>query len=126
MYYGLLTPRFSISLPVLAFPGWSSHSEVVERAVVLAPVGLHADVQVEEDMGREEPLQLLARGGTDLLDHVAVASDHDRLLRFPLDDDAAVQAQDPLVAFRFLEPLHDDGARKRKLRVRELQHLLAD
>ena len=28
--------------------------------VVLAPVGLHADVQVEEDFGREEPLQFLA------------------------------------------------------------------
>ena len=95
--------------------------------LVLAPLGLHADVEIEKHLVVEEPLELLARGRADPLDHVAALADHDRLLRLAVDHDRAVQPQDAGSApLRLLEPVDDDGARERNLGVRELQQLFAD
>src|ERR1039458_474153 len=50
--------------------------EGVDKAAVLAPVGLHANVQVQIDLQAEEALHLLARLGADLLQHGAAGADH--------------------------------------------------
>ena len=53
-------------------------------------------------------------------------ADDDRLLRLAVDDDRAVQPQQPARRSRLLEPVDDHRARERDLGVRELQQLLAD
>ena len=80
--------------------------------------------QIEKHARVEEALELVARRGADRLDHRAALPDDDRLLRFALDEDGAVQAQQALLV-GLLEAVDDDRRRKRQLRVRVLQHLLA-
>lgn len=55
-------------------------TQLVEEALVVAPLGLHLHVQIEIDAAAEEPLQLRPRGGADLLDHRPAPADDDRLL----------------------------------------------
>src|SRR2546428_9608032 len=105
----------------------STDANLAEQVVILAPFGAHAHVQIQKHLRAEEALQLFARGGPDLFDHLAGPSDHDRLLRLAINDDRAVEAQDSLAALhRLLEAIDDHGARERNLSVRELQQLLAD
>src|SRR6187401_498332 len=90
-----------IDLPVLDL-------DVVEQALVVAPLRLHLDVQVEIDPALEFALHLGAGGGADGLDHRAAAADDDRLLRLPIDQDRAEDLRDStLVAL--VELVHHDG-----------------
>ena len=68
----------------------------------------------------EEPLELLARGRADPLDHLAGAPDDDRLLRLALDEDRAVEPHDPLLV-RLLELVDHHRGRERQLGVGELR-----
>src|SRR5580693_1071791 len=95
--------------------------------LVFTPFRLHADMEVQEHAGAEEALEILSGRGPDALDHLSPAPDHDRLLRLPVHDDGAVQLEKAFFACRgVLEAVDDDGARKRDLRMRELQEFLAD
>src|SRR5688572_7138553 len=76
-------------------PGRSRDADVVQGAVVIAPVRVDLDPKVEEDPGREELLEVEPCLGPDPLDHLPAAADDDRLLRFGFDVDGAVQPQDP-------------------------------
>jgi hypothetical protein len=98
--------------------------DLVQRAFVVAPLGLHLHAQVEEDALLQVALQLDARACADPLDHGAAFPNHDRLLRFTVDQDCAVEFH-TIAAGRFLEPVDDDGRREWQLVVRQLQHLLA-
>src|ERR1700730_13742998 len=69
----------------------SVHADLAQDPLVLAPEGFHAHMQVEKDAGPEESLELLAGRSADPLDHVAAPADHNRLLRFAVDDNRAVQ-----------------------------------
>src|ERR1039457_2783065 len=51
----------------IIFSGHCTPVEGVQKATVLAPVGLHANVQVQIDLQAEEALHLLAGLGADLL-----------------------------------------------------------
>ena len=61
-------------------------------------------MQIEEHLGLEEPLELLAGRGADRLDRRAALADQDRLLGLPFDQDRAVQPQQPLRALGLLDP----------------------
>ena len=99
--------------------------QLVERALVFAPVGADLDAQIEEHPRVEEAFELDSGApDADGLDHRAAPADDDRLLRFALDQDGAVQAEQPL-RVRLFEPIDDDRGRERQLRVRVPQHLLA-
>src|SRR6185295_14140260 len=56
-------------------------ADVAQDRIVLPPLRLDPDVQIEEDARVEELLEVLAGGDADPLDHVAAAADDDRLLR---------------------------------------------
>src|SRR6185436_4303145 len=100
-------------------------ANLLQDVVVLAPLGLHADVKVEEDAGAEEPFEVLSSGGADPLDHLAATAQHDGLLRLTIDHDRAIELEEAPRALRLLEAIHHHCARKRDLRMRELQQLLA-
>src|SRR6267154_3757253 len=102
-----------------------TQTNIRQNGFVFAPLGLHADVQIQKYLQIEEALQLLPRGRADLLDHVPALPDDDRLLRLALDDNRAVEAQEAAWRFRFLEPVDDNRARKWNLGVREAEDLLA-
>src|SRR5262249_57955256 len=89
------------------------------------PLAPDLHTEVEKHPRVEEPLELLAGGSPDAFDHLAAAADDDRLLRLALDDDGAVQLENSLRAVRLLEPIDQDGARKRYFLARQLQQLLA-
>src|SRR4051812_1921300 len=106
------------------------HAQVAQQRIVFAPVALDAHVKVEEDARSKELLEIDACGTANTLDHLAAAADDDPLLRVALDDDAAIELENPglrpCFAGRLLETVHHHGARERDLRARELQQLLAD
>src|SRR5262245_20769167 len=88
-------------------------------------------MKIEKDADPEEPLKFLTGSRTDPLDHLPAFAEDDRLLRFTIDDDGAIQPQNwwrrGCGAFdRLLEPIDDDGAGERDLGMRELQQLFAD
>src|SRR5665811_1075719 len=58
--------------------------EPVEQALIPAPVAPDAHGQVQMDMAVELPLDLLARGRADRLDHAPAGADHDPLLGLAL------------------------------------------
>src|SRR5207302_10651079 len=72
------------------------------------PVLLHANVQLEEYLAAEQPLDLLPRLRPDLLEPRPTLSDHDRLLAVALDDDGGGDADANAragLALRFVELL---------------------
>ena len=81
--------------PALSFRlrGPFRHAELVERPLVVPPVGIHLDAEIEEYLRLEEPFEILPRLGADALDHLAATADDDRLLGLLLDPDRAVDAQ---------------------------------
>src|SRR6185436_16779475 len=54
---------------------------------ILPPVGLDADVELEEELAAEVLLQVEAGGGADRLHHLALVADDDLLLAGTLDQD---------------------------------------
>src|SRR5688572_23685809 len=89
-----------------------THAELIQKPVIVAPLRFELDPEVQEDLGVEEPFELFACGGADALDEVAAAANDDRLLRFPLHQDGAVQPQEPAVA-DLLEAIDQNSRRKR-------------
>src|ERR1700693_5856903 len=75
-----------------------AQTDVVQHAIVLAPVRLYAHLQIEIDPGSEKAFQILPRRRPDALDHVAAAAHDDRLLRLPVDHERAVEAENRLLA----------------------------
>src|SRR3954463_15682697 len=107
-------------------PAWSFEADVVQHAFVLAPFGLDAHMEVEEHPGVEKLFQVFAGGDANPLDHLSAPADDNRLLRLALDDDGAIQLEDPAPAFRLLESIDHHRARKGNFGVGQLQQLLAD
>src|SRR5207245_1716041 len=64
--------------------------QLAEEAFVFAPSFMNCDMKVEKDSCPQDRLELHARLGADALDHLGVLPDHDRLLRFSLDEDRRV------------------------------------
>src|ERR1051326_7209269 len=54
----------------------------IKRLLVVAPIRLDLDAQVEKDLALEEAFDVFARLGADPLDHRPPAADDDGLLRF--------------------------------------------
>ena len=67
--------------------------DVVQQALVVAPFGLHLHVKLQIHARVEEPLKVHSRGGADALDHLAAPADDDGLLRLPINQDGAVNAE---------------------------------
>ena len=96
----------------------------MEHAFAVAPVLLDLDPEVEEDARAEQRLDVLARQSADLLEHCALGTDDDALLRVALDVDRRADVDITIRPRRHLIRL--DGHRMRHLVARELQDLLAD
>src|SRR5689334_8515442 len=110
-------------------PSGRAQSDLAQDPLVLTPLGSDANVQIQIDVRTEEPFQFFPRRDADLLDHGAASPDDDRLLRFAIHDDGAIQPQQPfpaapalphigallvpsaLLARVLVEPIDDDGAR---------------
>src|SRR3989442_13696320 len=91
-------------------------TDVVQHPFIFAPFRLDPHVETEIHASPEELLELLARRRADAFDHVTALADHDRLVRFAIDHDRAIQPQKPFPALRSLrlfEALHNHGARER-------------
>src|ERR1035438_9558041 len=58
----------------IVFSGHCTPVEGIEKAAVLPPVGLHANVQVQIDLEPEQALHFLAGQGADLLQHGAAGA----------------------------------------------------
>src|SRR6476646_7087766 len=86
--------------------GRPRHSDVVEDAIVVAPRRVDLDAKVEKHRRPEELLEIDSRFGSDPLDHLAGAPDHNRLLRFRLHEGRAVKPEDAL-ALLFVEFIDD-------------------
>ena len=82
-------------------------------------------MQVEEHARVEEPFELLARGGADLLDARPGAADQDRFLALAIDQDGAEESHQAL-GVGFLELVDDHRGGERQLVACLLQYLLAD
>src|SRR5258706_8158927 len=76
-----------------------------QRVRVLGPARVHADEKLEENLAAEQPLELLPRLGTDLLQHRPFFPDEDRLVRRALDVDGRLD--DDEIFFLFLGELVD-------------------
>src|SRR5664279_4123737 len=74
----------------IVFSGHCTPVERIEKAAVLAPVGLHANVQIEVNLQAEQVLHFVAGLGADLLKHCPPGADHDRLLSVALQVDGGV------------------------------------
>ena len=62
---------------------------------MVPPLGLHFHVEIEEHLLLEVLLEPETRRGPDVLDHRTRLTDDDRLLRFALDEDRAIELQQP-------------------------------
>ena len=96
----------------------------MEHAFTVAPILLDLDPEIEEDARAEQRFDVLAREGADFLEHRALGTDDDALLRVALDVDGRADVDIAVRARRHLIRL--DGHRMRHLVARELQDLLAD
>ena len=63
--------------------------DLVERSLVVAPLGSDLHVQIEEDTLREMGFELRTCRTADPLDHFTALADDDRFLRLSLDEDCA-------------------------------------
>src|SRR3990167_10356170 len=86
--------------------GGQQESELAERPFVTPPVSPHLDLELEEHLDPEEPLQVPSRRRADPLEHRTAPTDHDSLLRVLLDEDprADVEAFRPLAPRQLLPP----------------------
>src|SRR4051812_38362362 len=118
-------------MALLATARWQA--ERVKHAFVFSPVLSNLHVEIEEYARVEKGLELLARRRPDGLDHRAALADEDRLLRFALDQDRAIQAHQPLATgfersrrTRLFELVDDNGRGEREFVVGLLEDLLAN
>src|SRR5450759_1308756 len=74
----------------IVFSGHCTPVEGIEKAAVLAPVGLHANVQVQIDLQAEQALHFLACLRADLLQHGTAGADDNRLLPIALQVNGGV------------------------------------
>src|SRR5262249_49974022 len=74
--------RKAANILCIIFSGHCTPVESIEKGAVLAPVRLHANMQVQIDLQTEEALHLLTRQRADLLQHCPAGADHDGLLPF--------------------------------------------
>src|SRR5689334_8584969 len=88
--------------------------QLAEKARVVAPVLMDADVEVEMDFRPEDRLQLLPRLGADAFDHHALLPEDDPLLRIALDEDRGPDA-DEVRLLVLLEAIHVHGRGIRQL-----------
>src|SRR5947207_5464421 len=72
------------------------HPNIIQDAVGVSPIGVHLDPKVQVHFRSKKRFEIQARFRPDSFDHLARASDHDGLLRFDLDDDRAIQRQQPV------------------------------
>src|ERR1035438_2206022 len=68
----------------IVFSGHCTPVQGIQEAAVFAPVGLHANMQVQVDLETEQALHFLAGQGADLLQHGAAGANHNRLLPIAL------------------------------------------
>src|SRR5262249_4987719 len=106
-------PAYDRRSPTVLYVAGRLQTEVPQYALVFAPLRLHADVEIQEHPRVEKTLQILPRRRSDALDHLAASSDHDRLVRLAVDDDRAVQLEQPAVTVGLFEAIDDHGARER-------------
>src|SRR5215212_9462485 len=82
-------------------------SQFIQQPVVLTPLLPDGDSQVEEKLPAEKALDLFARSGADLLDHLSATADDDRLLRFSFDENGEIEAKH--LPFLFLPSVEQYG-----------------
>src|ERR1035438_4777945 len=82
--------RKAANILCIIFSGHCTPVQGIEKAAILPPVGLHANVQVQIDLQPEQPFHFLAGLGADLLQHGAAGADHNRLLPVPLQVNGGV------------------------------------
>ena len=98
-------------------------TEAAQLAVVVAPIVIDLDIELQEDLLVEEGLHILTGRLAHLLQLLALVADHDALLRVAGDIDRGRDAVDR----RFLLVAIDgDFARVGDLLVVEFEDLLAD
>src|SRR5262249_47366196 len=100
-------------------------AELAQGALVRPPLVAHPHRQLEEHLDAEEPFQVLARRGADLLEGRAALADEDALLRVVLHEDARSDVQ-TLRALAFGQLLHPHRAGVGHLLMGEAEDLLAD
>jgi hypothetical protein len=135
-------PEHVVEAHLEDLPGWTAYSrpdppaadswqgdvegravEVREDAAVVAPVALHAHVEVEEDLLAQVLFEVAPGRGADGLDLAPAAADEDLLLPVALDDHRGVDA-DKLGQLLVL--VDKDGGGEGQLLAGVLEHLLAD
>ena len=99
------------------------NTHLIKYSVVITPLPTDFDVQVEIDLGVEEPLQVLTRLSTDLFDHRATRTDDDRFLRRSLDQNRTVELESSRLTV-LIELVHHHRSSKRQLRMSVTQNLL--
>src|SRR5438874_6269566 len=93
------------------------------------PPRLHADVELEEHLGAEQPLHLAPGTRSNLLQPRASLADHDRLLAVALHENGGGDADEPAgagLALGFVEQLDQDRRAVGNLLPGVAQELLAD
>src|SRR6266850_8442704 len=129
--YHTLSPRKLVHHPLLparisgrpAF-GMSVDAEGSEERRVVPPARLDLHPHLEEDLRRQELLDLEARGGGHPLEEPALAADEDPLLVLLLHEDDRLDPHEPVLPL--LPGLDEDGRLVGDLLARVEADLLAD